>query len=181
MRTVGRRRVSGTTEEAQTTSSPGLWGAAGGGPRWLHLEFFSVSATRHVGTFVPLPGVKPMPPASEAWSLNHWTTREFPRNFLFKKHSCGSPSARCCPGQGVGDGGPEAMPLPSGRWLLGKREPLGVLMAHRTPAFHRVYFPALRNWPSMAQVHFCQHGPPGPPQLFTPHSSVPEPQLGLSP
>lgn len=54
-------------------------------------------------------------------------------------------------------------------------------MAHRTPAFHRVYFPALRNWPSMAQVYFCQHGPPGPPQLFTPHSSVPEPQLGLSP
>ena len=26
---------------------------------------------------VPRPGIKPAPPAVEAWSPNHWTTREF--------------------------------------------------------------------------------------------------------
>ena len=25
---------------------------------------------------VPQPGIEPMPPAVEAWSLNHWTARE---------------------------------------------------------------------------------------------------------
>ena len=31
---------------------------------------------RHVawGILVPLPGIKPMPPVLEVWSLNHWTT-----------------------------------------------------------------------------------------------------------
>ena len=28
------------------------------------------------GILVPQPGIKPMPPALEAQSLNHWTTRE---------------------------------------------------------------------------------------------------------
>ena len=27
---------------------------------------------------VPQPGMEPMPPAVEMWSLNHWTTREVP-------------------------------------------------------------------------------------------------------
>ena len=27
---------------------------------------------------VPWPGIKPMPPALEVWSLNHWTSREIP-------------------------------------------------------------------------------------------------------
>ena len=30
------------------------------------------------GILVPQPGIKPVPPAVEAWSLNHWTTREVP-------------------------------------------------------------------------------------------------------
>ena len=30
------------------------------------------------GILVPQPGIKPMPPAVEVWSLNHWTTREVP-------------------------------------------------------------------------------------------------------
>ena len=30
------------------------------------------------GDLVPRPGIKPTPPALEAWSLNHWTTREVP-------------------------------------------------------------------------------------------------------
>ena len=31
------------------------------------------------GTLVPRPGIESVPPAVEAWSLNHWTTREVPR------------------------------------------------------------------------------------------------------
>ena len=34
--------------------------------------------TWHVGLFVPQPGIKPSPPAVEAWNFNHWTTREVP-------------------------------------------------------------------------------------------------------
>ena len=29
----------------------------------------------HVGILVPGPGIKPVPPAVEAWSPNHWTAR----------------------------------------------------------------------------------------------------------
>ena len=31
----------------------------------------------------PQPGIEPMPPAVEAWSLNHWITREVPHNEIF--------------------------------------------------------------------------------------------------
>ena len=27
---------------------------------------------------VPQPGIEPVPPAVEVWSLNHWTTKEVP-------------------------------------------------------------------------------------------------------
>ena len=30
-------------------------------------------------------GIKPMPPALEAWSLKHWSTREVPERILFLK------------------------------------------------------------------------------------------------
>ena len=30
----------------------------------------------------PRPGIESMPPAVEAWSLNHWTTREVPLHFF---------------------------------------------------------------------------------------------------
>ncbi|XP_057389546.1 zinc finger protein 320-like isoform X2 [Balaenoptera acutorostrata] len=30
------------------------------------------------GILVPRPGIEAAPPAVEAWSLNHWTTREVP-------------------------------------------------------------------------------------------------------
>ena len=30
------------------------------------------------GILVPQPGIQPVPPAVEAWSLNHWTAREVP-------------------------------------------------------------------------------------------------------
>ena len=35
-------------------------------------------ATRLAGILVPRPGIKPMPPALGARSLNHWTAREVP-------------------------------------------------------------------------------------------------------
>ena len=39
---------------------------------------------------VPQPGIELVSPALEAWSLNHWTTREIPKsvflnNFTFSK------------------------------------------------------------------------------------------------
>ena len=34
------------------------------------------------GILIPRPGIKPMLPAVEAWSPNHWTAREFPCIFL---------------------------------------------------------------------------------------------------
>ena len=33
---------------------------------------------------VPWPGIELVPPAVEAQSPNHWTTREFPSIFIFK-------------------------------------------------------------------------------------------------
>ena len=37
---------------------------------------------RHVGCLLPDQGIKPVPPASEAQSPNHWTTKEVPLYFL---------------------------------------------------------------------------------------------------
>ena len=45
----------------------------------MYSSFFSF--WQHCGaceTLGPRPGIEPMPPALEAWSLNHWTTREVP-------------------------------------------------------------------------------------------------------
>ena len=30
------------------------------------------------GILVPLSGIEPVPPAVEAWNLNHWTSKEVP-------------------------------------------------------------------------------------------------------
>ena len=35
------------------------------------------------GILVPQPGIEPTSPAVEAWSLNHWTTREVPSVFCY--------------------------------------------------------------------------------------------------
>ena len=37
------------------------------------------------GILVPQPGVEPMPPKVEAWSLSHWTAREVPVNVCFNE------------------------------------------------------------------------------------------------
>ena len=31
---------------------------------------------QHMGSLFPKPEIKPMPPAVEAWSLNHWISME---------------------------------------------------------------------------------------------------------
>lgn len=36
------------------------------------------------GTLVPQPGIELTPPALEAWSLNHWTSGEVPKDFNLK-------------------------------------------------------------------------------------------------
>ena len=38
--------------------------------------------------FVPWPEIEPVPPEEEAWSLNHWTTKEVPRTVLYLQKSC---------------------------------------------------------------------------------------------
>ena len=41
---------------------------------------------------LPRPGIEPVPPAVEVWSLNHWTTRGVPYTFLINcKHQYLSP------------------------------------------------------------------------------------------
>ena len=47
--------------------------------------FIYLFATPHAcGILVPRPGIEPMRPALEAWSLNHWPAREVPV-FIFIK------------------------------------------------------------------------------------------------
>ena len=41
--------------------------------------FFFLTAPSTCEILVPQPGTEPGPPALEAWSLNHWTTKEIPR------------------------------------------------------------------------------------------------------
>ena len=41
---------------------------------------------------VPWPGIKPVSPALEVWSPNHWITREFPVVFLPKQRKGGVPA-----------------------------------------------------------------------------------------
>ena len=43
----------------------------------LSLTLFFGSVAR--GILVLQPGIKPVPPALEAWSVNHWTARKVPR------------------------------------------------------------------------------------------------------
>ena len=45
--------------------------------------FFFWPCCTAYGILIPRPGIEPMPPALEAWSLNHWTTREVPICRLF--------------------------------------------------------------------------------------------------
>ena len=47
------------------------------------------------GILAPRPGIEPMPPAVEAWSLNHWTNREAPRGMIIDPfHKAGPCQAR---------------------------------------------------------------------------------------
>ena len=41
-------------------------------------KFFFLATPQSMQILVPQPGIEPMPPAVEAWSLNHWTAREVP-------------------------------------------------------------------------------------------------------
>ena len=45
--------------------------------KWVF--FFFWPRRTACGRLVPRPGIEPTPPAVEAWSPNHWTTREVPK------------------------------------------------------------------------------------------------------
>ena len=48
-------------------------------PSYLPIDlilFFGHMDPHGHGISIPQPGIQPMPPSEEAWSLNHWTTRE---------------------------------------------------------------------------------------------------------
>ena len=47
---------------------------------YIYIFFFFGRAA--YGILIPRPGMEPVPPAIEAQSLNHWTTREVPTNIL---------------------------------------------------------------------------------------------------
>ena len=51
---------------------------------FLFLFFFCMAC----GILVPQPGIRPMPPALEAWSPDHWTTREVLSPDLSGHNSC---------------------------------------------------------------------------------------------
>lgn len=47
-----------------------VWDAEFCGFFWLHHAAHKI--------LVPQPGIKPLPPALEAWGVNHWTNKEVP-------------------------------------------------------------------------------------------------------
>ena len=47
---------------------------------WLHQHHFFFLCHPACGILVPQPEIEPVPLAVEAWSLNHWTTREVPES-----------------------------------------------------------------------------------------------------
>ena len=49
------------------------------------------------GILVPQPGMEPVPPTMEAWSLNHWTVREAPGPRLYSTCAPTSEEQSCCP------------------------------------------------------------------------------------
>ena len=69
---------------------------------------------------VPWPGVVPRPPAMEAWSLNHWTTREVSRecNFHVKLHT------------NMSTLGSVLTPLHSPKLIIQKVRVIAVLLSH---------------------------------------------------
>ena len=50
----------------------------GWNPKILSPSFFFGLHLMPCGFLAPRPGIKPVPPALETWSLNHWTIREVP-------------------------------------------------------------------------------------------------------
>ena len=66
---------------------------------FIVLSFFFWPHCMACRILVPPPGIEPTPtPALEAWSLNHWTTREVPPtvsstpNVCSTEDHCGAPS-----------------------------------------------------------------------------------------
>ena len=54
---------------------------------FIYLFIFCLRC-RACGTLVPQPGIEPVPPALQAWSLNHWTAREVPQHSVLILEAC---------------------------------------------------------------------------------------------
>ena len=52
----------------------------------LYLLIYFWQCPGACGILVPGPGMEPTSPALEAWSLNHWATREVPKCLCFRIH-----------------------------------------------------------------------------------------------
>ena len=72
--------------ESEVAQSCLEWGAIAFSDKcpylWLFFFFFWLHLAAH-GILIPQARIEPVPPASEAQSLNHWTAREVPL-WLFK-------------------------------------------------------------------------------------------------
>ena len=56
--------------------------------RHFSLFIYFFGCAKACGILVPWPGIEFMLPAVEAWSFNHWTTREFPKlQFSYFKYA----------------------------------------------------------------------------------------------
>ena len=72
------------------------------------------------GILVPRPGIEPVPPTVEAWSPNHWTTREVPCQPVFKARFISTEPSLVLPQepkkQALGNPTHPATPLPVASW-----------------------------------------------------------------
>ena len=71
-------------EPSSTSVTPWIFSLVA--KRWeersvLFFQFFGHTA-QYVGSSFPWPGIEPTPLALEAWSLNHWITKEVPKSIL---------------------------------------------------------------------------------------------------
>lgn len=68
---------------------------------WPFFFFFFLNFWPHLAAacriLVPCPGIEPLPPALEAQSLKHWTSREVPGSFPLLQTLLGGPRSQGSP------------------------------------------------------------------------------------
>ena len=69
------------TEQLTHTHNMGLMRAGHWTKIWQFVFFFLAESHNMWDLSSQTPGTEPVPLALEAWSLNHWTTREVPKTW----------------------------------------------------------------------------------------------------